>query len=203
MKVNELLTPFLTALHVTSYDYNLDEEFKHVKNLEYLSNGHNGNYKSKDIYVLEHKNMEKIKEFIQRSLDYYTTKFLESTQQVKPTISWTNKNPKGSRHHEHIHPNSILSGVFYFAIDDSAPIRFHNSKEWGLKLNYTKYNDFNSEVLMVPMKAGELIVFPSSSKHSVPVNRSDNVRYSLSFNTFIKDKIIGDINALTYLNVEE
>ena len=51
---------------------------------------------------------------------------------------------------------------------------------------------------MLPMKAGELILFPSNLPHSVPINASDKERISLSFNTWTKGNI-GSIEHLTYL----
>ena len=52
------------------------------------------------------------------------------------------------------------------------------------------------------MKSAELILFPSHLEHSVPENKSDMERISLSFNTF-SDGILGKEKNLTYLNVKE
>ena len=54
---------------------------------------------------------------------------------------------------------------------------------------------------MLPMKKGELILFPSNLQHSVPANQSDEDRISLSFNTWIKGDI-GDKEKLTYLPLD-
>ena len=51
-----------------------------------------------------------------------------------------------------------------------------------VSLQTEKYNTFNSATFMLPMKRGELILFPSNLTHSVPVNQSDEERISLSFN---------------------
>ena len=50
------------------------------------------------------------------------------------------------------------------------------------------------------VKSSELVLFPSTLKHSVPVNKDENDRISLSFNTFSKG-VFGDENKLNYLNV--
>ena len=42
---------------------------------------------------------------------------------------------------------------------------------------------------MLPMKRGELILFPSNLQHSVPVNSSEEERISLSFNSFFDSNI--------------
>ena len=58
----------------------------------------------------------------------------------------------------------------------------------------------NSETFMLPCKPGELILFPSSLKHSVPTNRNEEERISVSFNTFCID-IIGSEQSLTHLDI--
>ena len=47
------------------------------------------------------------------------------------------------------------------------------------------------------MRNGELILFPSYLRHSVPINTSDDVRVSISFNTFADN--IGSEKDLTEL----
>ena len=55
---------------------------------------------------------------------------------------------------------------------------------------------------MLPMKRGELILFPSNLTHSVPVNQSDEERISLSFNSWTPKGNMGDIKSLTYLPLD-
>ena len=69
-----------------------------------------------------------------------------------------------------------------------------------LKLNFEKFNSINSETFYLPLVSGELILFPSHLRHSVPRNTSDEVRISLSFNTFVKDSL-GSQDSLTELNL--
>ena len=71
-----------------------------------------------------------------------------------------------------------------------------------LKLNYEKYNSLNSQTFYLPAVSGELILFPSHLKHSVPINTSEDVRVSLSFNTFAKD-MLGSEKDLTELNLRK
>ena len=52
------------------------------------------------------------------------------------------------------------------------------------------------------MVDGELVLFPSSLRHSVPFNKGNETRYSMSFNTFCIDEL-GDRNSLTHLNIKE
>ena len=57
------------------------------------------------------------------------------------------------------------------------------------------------KIFLLPIKSGELILFPSTLKHSVPINTSNKNRISLSFNTFVSDKLGSEIE-LTELNIK-
>ena len=117
------------------------------------------------------------------------------------TQLWGNRNPKGSKHHEHVHPNSIISGVFYLRQDPKLPpIQFSKSNQEAMKLDPRKYNTYNAETFLLPCVAGELILFPSSLRHSVPINLGEEERISLSFNTFSVDAL-GSEESLTHLDI--
>ena len=159
-----------------------------------------GNTKSKDSFVLEKNELKSIRDFIQKCLDEYAVRVLATDQKLYITQSWCNKNKKGSKHHEHTHTNSLVSGVFYFKTNKSAPINFHKNTITQMELNPIKYNHVNSNIFNMEVKSSELVLFPSTLKHSVPVNKDENDRISLSFNTFSKG-VFGDENKLNYLNV--
>ena len=117
------------------------------------------------------------------------------------TQCWTNRNPPGAKHHEHVHPNSIISGVFFFRIGGKLPpIQFAKSIQGAMKLDPVKYNNVNAETFLLPCVPGELLLFPSNLKHSVPINLSKETRYSMSFNTFCID-VLGAENSLTHLDI--
>ena len=56
-------------------------------------------------------------------------------------------------------------------------------------IDNTKYNLWNSETWFFPVKTGKLIMFPSSTIHSVEIKKGKNTRISLAFNTFYKGTI--------------
>ena len=89
----------------------------------------------------------------------------------------------------------------YFQINEKLPpISFAKDRQDGIKLDPEKYNHVNSESFMLPCKPGELILFPSSLKHSVPINQGEEDRISVSFNTFCIDAI-GSEQTLTHLDI--
>ena len=198
---DELLQIFPTPILITKYEGSLVDELKHIDTLDWIEQKANQNFKSKDTYLLNHEQFKNIKNFIYESLNKFTKEVLMSDQRLVVTQCWLNKNPKGSKHHEHVHPNSIVSGVFYFKQDPKLPpISFSKSIQSAMKLDPKKYNNLNSETFLLPCTDGELILFPSNLKHSVPVNMGDEPRISMSFNTFSID-VLGTENSLTHLDI--
>jgi uncharacterized protein (TIGR02466 family) len=200
---NELLQMFSIPLLILKYENDISKELAFIEKLKYDPNGQNGNFRSNDSFIFRQKQLSNIRKFCELSLDIYSKQVLQAKQKLVITQSWCNTNPKGSHHHEHIHPNSLVSGVFYFRLDKHLPpIMFSKGQFESLKMDFEKYNQFNSETFYLPTVAGELILFPSHLRHSVPKNLSDDVRVSLSFNTFTKD-ILGNEQSLTYLSIKD
>jgi uncharacterized protein (TIGR02466 family) len=200
---DELLHIFPVPVLITKYEHSIEDEFKFIEKLRYLEQKENGNFKSDDTYLLKHKELALIKNFLYESLNKFTQKILMTKQKLVITQCWTNRNPPHSKHHEHVHPNSIVSGVFYFKQSKTLPpIQFSKATQDGVKLNPEKYNQFNAETFLLPMVDGELVLFPSSLRHSVPLNHGNDTRYSMSFNTFCIEEL-GSKETLTHLNIKE
>jgi len=197
----ELLQLFPTPLLIVPYEEPIDKELAYLKTISYREQQNNGNFRSDDSYLLRNEELKNIKNFLGEAVDKFTKNVLQSKQRLVITQCWANRNPKGSKHHEHVHPNSIISGVMYFQINEKLPpIQFSKANQDGMKLDPIKYNHVNSESFMLPCKPGELILFPSSLKHSVPINQGDEDRISMSFNTFSIDAL-GSEQALTHLDI--
>ena len=159
------------------------------------------NRQSKDTFILDNPELKGIRAFIQEKLDAYTNQIYNFTQKLIITQSWLNKSNNGEYHHHHRHPNSIISGVWYPAINSKLPpIQFarNDQREFGMKVRKDGWNFFNSHNFQTRMNKGELILFPSNLTHNVPTNTSNEERISLSFNTWPKGDM-GDIDSLTYL----
>tara|TARA_R100001440_G_scaffold31322_1_gene49743 strand:+ start:1148 stop:1774 length:627 start_codon:yes stop_codon:yes gene_type:complete len=197
----ELLQLFPTPLLIVPYEEPIDKELAYLKTISYREQQQNGNYRSDDSYLLRKEELKNIKNFLGEVVDKFTKNVLNSKQRLVITQCWANRNPKGSKHHEHVHPNSIISGVMYFQINEkSPPIQFAKTNQDAIKLDPEKYNHVNSESFLLPCKPGELILFPSSLRHSVPINKGDEDRISMSFNTFSIDAL-GSEQALTHLDI--
>ena len=197
----ELLQIFPTPVLITKYVEDFKEDMKYVENLEYAEQKENKNFRSIDSYLFKHEPLKKIKNFCRESLTKYTEKVLNSKQRLVITQCWINKNPPGAKHHEHVHPNSIASGVFFFRISSKLPpIQFSKALQAGVKLDPVEHNNINAEAFFHLSTPGELLLFPSNLHHGVPINESEETRYSLSFNTFCID-VLGSENFMTHLDI--
>lgn len=196
----ELVQLFPTPVCIFKYEDNFDDELKWIDRLQYTTNDGSGVQQSLNTFVLDDMNLIKIRSFIDSSIDFFVNNIFCFKNKFTITQSWVNKSSKGRYHHPHIHPNSIISGVFYFRINDLPPIEFKSSHKspYAFEVEEGKFNNFNSVTYLLPLNDGELIIFPSYLEHSVPKNPKDDERISLSFNTFVKDSL-GNPQTLTYL----
>ena len=201
MKKDELLMVFPTPVQIYKYEDSIEKELKYIEGVEWKQQVANANFKTKDSYLTKHEQLKDLTSFFKECIDDYCNTIINSEQRLVITQLWGNKNPKGSKHHEHVHPNSILSGVFYLRQDPKLPpIQFSKSNQDSMKLDPRKYNSYNAETFLLPCTSGELILFPSNLRHSVPVNQGDEERISLSFNTFSIDAL-GSEESLTHLDI--
>jgi len=201
MKKDELLSVFPTPVQIYKYEDSIEKELKYIEGVEWISQKTNGNFKTKDSYLTKHESLKNITSFFKECINDFTKTIYQSEQRLVITQLWGNRNPKGSKHHDHVHPNSIVSGVFYLRQDlKLPPIQFSKANQHAMKLDPKQYNVYNSETFLLPCTAGELILFPSNLKHSVPVNQGDEERISLSFNTFSID-VLGSAEHLTHLDL--
>ena len=201
MKKDELLMVFPTPVQIYKYENSIEKELKHIEDIEWKPQVANGNFKTKDSYLTKHEQLKNLVSFFKECIDDYCNMIINSEQRLVITQLWGNRNPKGSKHHEHVHPNSIISGVFYLRQDPKLPpIQFSKSNQDSMKLDPRKYNSYNAETFLLPCTSGELILFPSNLRHSVPVNMGEEERISLSFNTFSVDAL-GSEESLTHLDI--
>jgi uncharacterized protein (TIGR02466 family) len=201
-KQPELIQLFPKPVLISKYHKDFSKELEYVKSLEHKLNEKSQKEYAKqstNTFLLDEPELASIREFIEAYLKFYVHNVLECTDELVITQAWSNICEKGKKHHEHVHPNSIVSGVFYFQINENLPpIEFRNPNTHSFNLNIQKQNNFNSATFLLPLNSGELILFPSNLIHSVPENKSDLPRISLAFNTFAKNSL-GSIDSLTYL----
>ncbi len=131
-------------------------------------------------------------------VDDYFQKIITPKDNVSPYItqSWVNWTQSGEEHHKHAHSNSIFSGVFYIDADEEydSIVFFKRHTYESLTIEPNEFHLFNSESWNFKVKTGDIILFPSTLGHKVESKVGDNIRTSLSFNTFVKGTIGVDKN---------
>jgi len=178
------------------------EEKNFFNKLERTKNSYN--YNSKNNYVLDEEPLSTLKKELFLRVEDYFQKIITPKTHVLPYItqSWVNWTKSGEEHHKHAHSNSLFSGVFYIDADEEYDsIKFFKRHTYeSLSIEPHEYHLFNSESWTFKVKTGDIILFPSSLGHLVESKIGDNLRTSLSFNTFIKGTIGVDVE-LTELKI--
>lgn len=104
---------------------------------------------------------------------------------IEVTGCWANLYAPGAAHSAHSHPNNFLSAVYYVRVRPGADsINFHDPRSQAgvIRPPVTELTAVNTDQVVVRVKDGMLLVFPSYLVHSVDANASGETRVSLSFN---------------------
>ena len=195
-------TIFATPMFVSTFHdrKKLDDILNFVKSLEYKDKtGQTENKMSSNTFVLNLPELKELKIYVEDALKYFMQNVIQTEQTLKITQSWVNYSEKGKTHTFHTHPNSIFSGVFYLQSDLNSPyVTFFNRIPNQYQFESRGDTPFTGNIFRCNPDPGSLIIFPSNLPHAVETNTSDTPRISLSFNTFVNDKI-GSMSALTYV----
>jgi len=147
--------------------------------------------RSKNSYILDEPEAHEVKTYVLGLVKLYGDMLGYDYESYRFGQSWLSYKFPGQQHIQHTHPNSLISGVFYFGLptEKTPAIKFHDMRG-GMKTSYIspkKVPDkrelkYAWEFFNVNFSPGLLLLFPSYLHHSVPVNKSDSVRCSLAFN---------------------
>jgi len=198
MSEAKIYSLFPTPLYVTKYDGDTTNLVEFFNNCEMsITNPEYGSY-SKNTYILDEEICKNLHDFILLHVNKFAKDVLKyNYDEVNFSQSWiSHKNP-GEYHVSHTHPNSIISGVFYFDFQSGDPtIVFSDFSTFGKtnNLNLRFQDDFQNnpysqnELNFIPEK-NTLVIFPSYLAHEVPLNQTNKIRKSLSFNIMFKDSV--------------
>lgn len=194
---------FPIALYIDKLNFKLNKkQSKYAETCQRKLNTFN--LSSQNSYVLELPLFKNLKKQIEQKVAFYllSIDFAPENIEFFITQSWFNYTKKNQSHHEHEHPNSYLSGVYYINADKNLDsIIFISKKYTGqISLPATDYNDFNAKSYKLPVSTDDFILFPSSTTHKVDTKKGKNERLSLAFNVFIKGDL-GDENELWKLKI--
>ena len=171
------------------------QELQFVKKQKKHCSNNLGNINTKDNYILNRKEFKNIKKFLDKHCKKYLDTIIcpKNNLELYITQSWLNYTEANQYHHKHEHPNSVVSGVFYFDSDvKNDKILFSHSKGYqqiSPTIDKEKFNLWNSGTWFFPVETGNLFMFPSSTTHQVETKKGTNTRISLAFNTFYKGSV--------------
>jgi uncharacterized protein (TIGR02466 family) len=133
--------------------------------------------------------LEKVSENIQKVSNIIGIK----KQGLKLHNFWLNINSKKDFNLPHVHPQSIISGVFYIKSPPNCGNLMLKNRNADLVKSYFDYwhlkeetdyamNEITSQSWRIVPEENHLIIFPSWVEHYVEPNESDKERISISFN---------------------
>jgi uncharacterized protein (TIGR02466 family) len=190
----EVVDLFPTPVYMTVIPPELSSiiTFLNEQNMETKSDEANYGRRSKDSYVLSKPECDDLRKFILECVQEFSDDtLLYDYDGYKMSQSWVSHKEPGQHHMMHSHPNSLISGVFYYgyAEEKTPAIKFHklsgavNQNTIMPKMQDDKRKSkFAWSEFSVNFEAGLLVLFPSHLHHSVPLNNTESVRCSLAFN---------------------
>lgn len=180
-----------------------------IKALEYSSTipgGGGYNFLSTvDKHVLDRADFAHVRSLIMKEVDTYTRQLLVVSRDIEfyITDSWINIHKRGDYAGAHVHHNSLISGVLYLKVgENTGDLVFHKEAlslipfPPALDLDVDSYNIYNCKSWGHRPKTNDICLFPSVVMHSVDPNESDEERWCLAFNVFVRGSV-GKLHKLT------
>lgn len=163
--------------------------------------------RSKNSYILNEPECSKLGNHILDLVPQFGKTLGFDYDSYKFSQSWLSYKHPGQHHTMHTHPNSLISGVFYFGepVEKTPAVKFHKPT-MGMNVSYIspkvladkRESKYGWTEFSIEFSPGLLILFPSHLNHSVPLNETDVTRCSLAFN-IIPTMGFGDETSLTEL----
>ena len=171
-----------------------DKLLKYLPDLDMKKNDHNSISIDKNLF-LNNPMFKDLRDHCSLWVKFYADEIMkiDSKQaQIYLTQSWANSTAKSEKHHSHHHPNSIISGVYYFNNTDTNIVFLSGAdalNKTPLEINRYGYHLYNGTSYTIKPESGRLLLFPSTLHHRVETSKDEILRWSLSFNTFVKGEL--------------
>ena len=168
---------------------------------------------SKNTYIMDEPECVDLKKFVLNlAKDFAQKTLMYDYDEWTFSQTWVSWKEPGQQHVPHTHPNSVISGVFFYGYgEEGTPaIMFHKDEYQGTGQSIMlkqiphdgkkvkELSPYAWKTFTVPFQPGLLLLFPSYFRHSVPPNETQYTRKSVSMNIVPKGGL-GDPNSLTEL----
>ena len=171
---------------------------------------------SENTYIMDEPECAELKNYILKHVtDFGRNILMYGYEEYVFSQTWVSWKEPGQFHTAHTHPNSVISAVFFYGYSEgnTPAIVFHRPQSGPngvqsmmLKKRVLKKGEELSpyawETFTIPFKPGLLLIFPSYFMHSVPPNKTNDTRKSVSMNIVPKGAI-GDPFSLTELRYDK
>jgi len=202
---------FSTPVACTILDVDTDEVLKFISSLNYQQYSEKNGYHTKGISVLNHPELSSLKEEIDKNMQDFITKVLKikvpDNGEYYLHKSWVNLHKSGDFAQQHLHKNSMYSFVFYVdANKNSGDIFFTKTNTMGgcgfdaYDIEFHDHDLLNADDWFVTPQPGMLLMFPSNTYHGTKVNTSNDDRYSIAGNYFLRGTIGTDYTSYLTFN---
>ena len=166
---------------------------------------------SRNTYIMDEPECVDLKKFVlDVAKDFAHNTLMYDYDEWTFSQTWVSWKEPGQQHVPHTHPNSVISGVFFYGYgeENTPAIQFYRDDYQGTHQsimlkekppqNDKELSPFAWKTFTIPFKPGLLLMFPSYFRHSVPRNETQYTRKSVSMNIVPKGGI-GDPHSLTQL----
>ena len=177
-----------------------------IRALEYSTGPYNF-LTTMDKHILDRPDFADVRALVMKEVHVYARELLRIKKEIELYItdSWINVHRRGHSATPHIHHNSLISGVLYLQVNDSSgDLVFHKDLlslipfPPALDLDMDSFNLYNCKSWAHKPKTNDICLFPSAVMHSADPNESDEERWSLAFNVFVR----GDIGVLHRISIK-
>jgi len=150
-----------------------------------------GGWQSPALKGKMHPEFEKLKQrIIEASSKYHN--YIKIKKSLNPKLSniWININGKGHSNEYHTHPFATISGTYYITDGSNLmfrhPLKYINEFFWRENI-LEGFSTTNSTTQTFSPKPNTLLLFPPWIDHKVEINKTDEERISIAFNTMLQN----------------
>ncbi len=182
-----------------------DEEF-------YVNEFHTNTLNSVRPNILLEERFAPLREVSDQAMKNYVYGVLRLPEscRIRLVDSWMVVGAPGSITNQHVHINSMFSGVFYLqSVPNAGDFTLYMTEGQNtystptVRPDPVEYNVFNSPFWTASPQTNDVIIFPSHIFHRVSKNESEHVRMAVAFNYFLDGVISENSTGRLSLTVNE